>query len=142
MTTTIRQIVRNKPDVYAVAPEETVYNALTLMAEKNVGAVLVLEGQEIKGIFSERDYARRGILQGHTSRETAVREVMTPNVICIEPSATVDMCMALMTDRRIRHLPVVEGSQLLGVVSIGDVVRAVVDEQQFTIQSLVSYVTS
>jgi CBS domain-containing protein len=142
MTTTIRQIVRNKPDVYAVAPEETVYNALTLMAEKNVGAVLVLEGQEIKGIFSERDYARRGILQGHMSRETAVREVMTPNVICIEPSATVDMCMALMTDRRIRHLPVVEGSQLLGVVSIGDVVRAVVDEQQFTIQSLVSYVTS
>jgi CBS domain-containing protein len=142
MTTTIRQIVRNKPDVYAVAPEETVYNALTLMAEKNVGAVLVLEGQEIKGIFSERDYARRGILQGHTSRETAVREVMTPNVICIEPSATVDMCMALMTDRRIRHLPVVEGGQLLGVVSIGDVVRAVVDEQQFTIQSLVSYVTS
>ena len=142
MTTTIRQIVRNKPDVYAVAPEETVYNALTLMAEKNIGAVLVLEGQEIKGIFSERDYARRGILQGHTSRETAVREVMTPNVICIEPSASVDMCMALMTDRRIRHLPVVEGSQLLGVVSIGDVVRAVVDEQQFTIQSLVSYVTS
>jgi CBS domain-containing protein len=142
MTTTIRQIVRNKPDVYAVAPEETVYNALTLMAEKNVGAVLVLEGQEIKGIFSERDYARRGILQGHMSRETAVREVMTPNVICIEPSATVDMCMALMTDRRIRHLPVVEGGQLLGVVSIGDVVRAVVDEQQFTIQSLVSYVTS
>ena len=142
MTTTIRQIVRDKRDVYAVAPEETVYNALTLMAEKNVGAVLVLEGQEIKGIFSERDYARRGILQGHTSRETAVREVMTPNVICIEPSATVDMCMALMTDRRIRHLPVVEGSQLLGVVSIGDVVRAVVDEQQFTIQSLVSYVTS
>ena len=142
MTTTIRQIVRDKQDVYAVAPEETVYNALTLMAEKNIGAVLVLEGQEIKGIFSERDYARRGILQGHTSRETAVREVMTPNVICIEPSATVDMCMALMTDRRIRHLPVVEGSQLLGVVSIGDVVRAVVDEQQFTIQSLVSYVTS
>jgi CBS domain-containing protein len=142
MTTTLRQILRKKPDVYAVAPHETVYNALTVMAEKNIGAVLVIEGSEIRGIFSERDYARRGILQGHMSRETAVREVMTHNVICVDPSATVDTCMALMTDKRIRHLPVVENGELLGVVSIGDIVRAVVDEQQFTIQSLVSYVTS
>jgi CBS domain-containing protein len=142
MMTTVRQILRNKPDVYAVAPDETVYNALTLMAEKNIGAVLVLEGPQIKGIFSERDYARRGILQGHMSRETAVRQVMTANVIYVEPSATVDTCMALMTEKRIRHLPVVENGQLLGVVSIGDIVRAVVEEQQFTIQSLVSYVTS
>lgn len=142
MTTTVRQILRNKPEVYAVAPDETVYNALSLMAEKNIGAVLVLEGSEIQGIFSERDYARRGILQGHASRETAVRELMTPNVICIEPSATADMCMALMTERRIRHLPVFEDGRLLGVVSIGDVVRSVVEDQQFTIRSLVNYVTS
>ena len=142
MTTTIRQILRDKPDVYGVAPEETVYNALTLMAEKNIGAVLVLEGQDITGIFSERDYARRGILQGHLSRETAVREIMTPHVICVEPSATVDECMALMTDKRIRHLPVVERGTLLGVVSIGDIVRALVEEQRFVIKSLVSYVSS
>ncbi len=142
MTTTVRQILRNKPEVYAVAPDETVYNALTLMAEKNIGAVLVLEGSEIKGIFSERDYARRGILQGHASRETAVRQIMTPNVICVEPSATADMCMALMTEKRIRHLPVVEDGRLLGVVSIGDIVRSVVEDQQFTIRSLVNYVTS
>jgi len=142
MTTTIRQILRDKPDVYGVAPEETVYNALTLMAEKNIGAVLVLEGQDITGIFSERDYARRGILQGHLSRETAVREIMTAQVICIEPSATVDECMALMTDKRIRHLPVVERGTLLGVVSIGDIVRALVEEQRFMIKSLVSYVMS
>jgi CBS domain-containing protein len=142
MTTTIRQILRDKRDVYGVAPHETVYNALTLMAEKNIGAVLVLDGADIKGIFSERDYARRGILQGHLSRETAVREIMTPDVICVDPSATVDDCMGLMTDKRIRHLPVVEGGQLIGLVSIGDIVRALVEEQRFTIQSLVSYVSS
>jgi len=142
VTTTVRQILRSKPDVYAVAPEETVYNALRLMAEKNIGAVLVLDGQEIKGIFSERDYARRGILQGHASHETAVRQVMTPEVICIDLSASVETCMALMTEKRIRHLPVVDGGTVVGVVSIGDIVRSVVDDQQFTIRSLVSYVTS
>ena len=141
-TTTVRQILLGKPNLYAVSPGETVYNALRLMAEKNIGAVLVLDGGRIEGIFSERDYARRGILQGHMSRETAVREVMTSQVICVAPAATVDECMALMTDKRIRHLPVLDSGQLVGLVSIGDIVRAVVDEQRFTIQSLVSYVTS
>ena len=141
-TTTVRQILQRKPDVYAVSPDETVYNALTVMAEKNIGAVLVVAGGQIEGIFSERDYARRGILQGHMSRETTVREIMTPRVICVDPSATVDECMALMTDKRIRHLPVLENRQLLGIVSIGDIVRAVVEEQRFTIESLVSYVSS
>ena len=143
MTTSVRQILRHKPQVYAVSPDDTVYDALTLMAEKNIGAVLVIDANgEVKGIFSERDYARRGILQGHTSRETAVRDIMTPEVIFVEPSATVDACMALMTEKRIRHLPVVDAGELIGVVSIGDIVRAVVEEQEFTIQSLVSYVTS
>jgi CBS domain-containing protein len=142
VTTTVRQMLRGKQDVYAVAADETVYNALTLMAEKNIGAVLVLEGAELRGIFSERDYARRGILQGHASHETAVRQVMTSEVICVDPSATVETCMALMTDRRVRHLPVVDGGAVVGIVSIGDVVRAVVEDQQFTIRSLVSYVTS
>lgn len=143
MTTSVRQILRHKPQVYAVSPDDTVYDALTLMAEKNIGAVLVIDANgEVKGIFSERDYARRGVLQGHTSRETAVRDIMTPEVIVVEPSATVDACMALMTEKRIRHLPVVDAGELIGVVSIGDIVRAVVEEQEFTIQSLVSYVTS
>jgi CBS domain-containing protein len=140
--TTVRQILRGKPEIYAVAPDEVVYNALTLMAEKNIGAVLVLEGPEIKGIFSERDYARRSILPELASHETTVRQMMTADVICIEPSATADMCMAVMTEKRVRHLPVVEDGRLLGVVSIGDVVRSVVDDQQFTIRSLVNYVTS
>lgn len=141
-TTTVRQILQRKPDVFAVPPGETVYDALTLMAGKNIGAVLVVDGEQLAGIFSERDYARRGILQGHLSRETAVREIMTPTVICVDPSATVDECMALMTDKRIRHLPVLEHGRLVGIVSIGDIVRAVVEEQRFTIESLVSYVTS
>jgi CBS domain-containing protein len=142
MMTTVREIVKHKPDVYAVSPGDTVYDALKLMAEKNIGAVLVMAGDELKGIFSERDYARRGILHGHTSRETAVRNVMTPDIVSINPAATVESCMALMTEKRIRHLPVVEDERVVGVVSIGDVVRAVVDEQRFTIRSLENYVTS
>jgi CBS domain-containing protein len=142
MTTTVREILRHKPDVYAVRPDDTVYHALQLMAERNIGAVLVMTGNEIEGIFSERDYARRGVLHGHTSRDTAVRSLMTADVVSIDPTATVDACMSLMTDKRIRHLPVVEGGRVVGVVSIGDVVRAVVEEQQFTIRSLEHYVTS
>jgi CBS domain-containing protein len=140
--TTVREIVKKKPDIYAVSPATTVYQALQLMADKNIGAVLVMADEEIKGIFSERDYARRGILQGHMSRETAVRSIMTPEVVTISPSTDVDACMALMTDKRIRHLPVVEEDRVVGVVSIGDVVRAVVEEQRFTIRSLEQYVMS
>jgi len=142
MMTTVRQILRRKPDVYAVRPDDTVYHALQLMAEKNIGAVLVMSGDEINGVFSERDYARRVVLHGHTSRDTAVGSLMTADVVSIDPTATVDACMALMTDKRIRHLPVVEGGRVVGVVSIGDVVRAVVEEQQFMIRSLEHYVTS
>jgi CBS domain-containing protein len=142
MTTTVRDILKHKPDVYVVRPDDTVYRALQLMAEKNIGAVLVMNGEELAGIFSERDYARRGILHGHPSRETAVRTIMTSDVVSIAPSMTVDDCMALMTERRIRHLPVVDANRIVGVVSIGDVVRAVVEEQRFTIRSLETYVTS
>ena len=142
MMTTVREILARKPDVYAVRPDDTVYQALQLMAEKNIGAVLVMTGDEVNGVFSERDYARRVVLHGHTSRDTAVRSLMTADVVSIDPTATVDACMSLMTDKRIRHLPVVEGGRVVGVVSIGDVVRAVVEEQQFTIRSLEHYVTS
>jgi len=142
MTTTVRDILRDKADVYIVRPDDTVYSALQTMAEKNIGAVLVMEGDDLAGIFSERDYARRGILHGHSSRDTAVRTIMTTEVVSISPSMTVDDCMALMTDRRIRHLPVVDSDRVVGIVSIGDVVRAVVEEQRFTIRSLENYVTS
>jgi CBS domain-containing protein len=142
MTTTVRQMLAGKTGLYAVKPDDTIYEALHLMAEKNIGAVLVLSDQKIEGIFSERDYARKVILLGKTSKTTAVSEIMTTNVICVEPSWTADQCMALMTEKRIRHLPVVENEQLTGIISIGDVVRAVVDEQQFTIKTLERYIMS
>jgi CBS domain-containing protein len=142
MTTTVRQMLRGKTEVYSVKPDDTVYDALGLMAEKNVGALPVLAGEEIEGIFSERDYARKVILVGKTSRDTRVREIMTREVIRIGPEWTADQCMALMTDKRVRHLPVVDRDRLVGIISIGDVVRAVVEEQQFTISTLERYITS
>jgi CBS domain-containing protein len=142
MTTTVRQMLAGKPGVYSVTPDDTMYDALSLMADKNIGAVIVLSEGEIRGILSERDYARKVALLGRTSKSTPVEEVMTTNVICVEPEWTVDRCMALMTDKRVRHLPVVEDGRLIGIISIGDVVRAVVDEQQFTIQSLERYIMS
>jgi len=142
MSTTVRDMLRGKSDVHSVSPGDTVYDALRLMADKNIGAVLVRSDQRIDGIFSERDYARKVILLGKTSRETLVSEVMTMEVVSVEPDFTAEQCMALMTTNRIRHLPVLEQGRLIGVISIGDVVRAVVDEQQWTIDSLQRYITS
>ena len=142
MTTTVRQMLVSKPDVHAVAPDATVFEALRLMADRNIGAVLVLSGDEIAGIFSERDYARKVVLFGKSSKDTPVREVMTTDVIHIDPGWAADQCMALMTDKRVRHLPVVEQDRVVGIISIGDVVRAVVDEHQFTIRELVQYIRS
>lgn len=142
MTTLVRHMLAGKPEVHAVRPDDTVFEALRLMAEKNIGAVLVLAGGAVEGILSERDYARKMVLHGKSSRETTVREVMTTHVICAEPDWSCDRCMALMTDKRIRHLPVISGDQLVGVISIGDVVRAVVQEQQSTITTLESFILS
>ena len=142
MTTTVRQMLTGKRAIYSVTPDDTMYEALSLMAAKNIGAVVVLSGGEIRGILSERDYARKVALLGRTSKSTPVGEVMTTNVICVDPDWTADRCMALMTDKRIRHLPVIEDGRLIGIVSIGDIVRAVVDEQQFTIRSLERYIMS
>ena len=142
MSTTVHDLLRGKSDVYSVGPEDTVYDALRLMADRNIGAVIVQSDQGVEGIFSERDYARKVILLGKTSREALVSEIMTPHVICVEPDWTVDQCMALMTEKRIRHLPVMDQGRLAGVISIGDVVRAVVEEQQFTINSLQRYIMS
>ena len=128
--------------VWSISPEATVLAGLTLMAEKNIGAVLVTSGDAIEGILSERDYARKVVLLGKTSKTTPVREIMTTDVLSVDPGWTADQCMALMTDKRVRHLPVVENGRLVGIVSIGDVVRAVVDGQRFTIASLESYIMS
>jgi CBS domain-containing protein len=138
--TSVRQMLRNKTDVFAVSPEDTVYDALMLMADRNIGAVLVMEGGELRGILSERDYARKGILLGRASKDTRVAEIMTPRIICVAPGVTADECMVLMTDQRIRHLPVMEGGRVVGVISIGDVVRAILEEQRSTIDALQSYI--
>jgi CBS domain-containing protein len=142
MSATVRDMLRGKSDVYSVGPRETVYDALRLMADRNIGAVLVRSEEKIDGIFSERDYARKVILLGKSSKETLVSEIMTTRVVSVESDWTAEQCMALMTEKRIRHLPVMEDGRLIGVISIGDVVRAVVDEQQFTIDSLRRYITS
>ncbi len=138
--TTIRQILAGKPDVYSIDPDATVLDALKRLEEKNVGALLVMKGDRLVGIFSERDYARRMILHGRSSKETAVREVMTPEVFTIAPEATSGECMVHMTDRHIRHLPVLENGRVVGVISIGDVVRAVIDDLRFTVRQLEGYI--
>jgi CBS domain-containing protein len=139
--TTAAQILEGKGHaVWSVAPDSFVYEALKMMAEKNVGALVVLEGDELKGIFSERDYARKVILAGKSSREITVKEIMSPAVITVRPQQSVEECMALMTDKRIRHLPVVEGGRLVGVISIGDAVKAIISEREFTIEQLQSYI--
>jgi len=142
MMTTIRQILAKKPAVYSIGPEAMVYEALRVMADKNVGALVVLQRGELVGIFSERDYARKVALLGKSSRETRVDEIMTTKVVTIDPDRTAGECMALMTEKRFRHVPVIEGGKLVGVISIGDVVRAVVEEQRFTIKELERYITS
>jgi CBS domain-containing protein len=140
---TVRQLLDEKGrQVFSLEPADTVFDAIAMMAERGVGALLVLEGPKLVGIVSERDYARKVILQGKRSQDTAVREIMTTKVICVPPERTVEECMALMTERRIRHLPVIEGGEVVGVISIGDVVRAVISEKEFTIRQLEKYITS
>src|SRR5881409_993634 len=139
---TVTQLLRGKgPGVLSVSPATPVFEALQVMAEKNVGALLVVEGEKLVGIFSERDYARKVILKGKASKETPVREIMSSHVLYIRPEQTIEDCMALMTDKRVRHLPVMEAEKLIGVISIGDVVKALIDEQQFIIEQLQNYIT-
>ncbi|MFN8008620.1 MAG: CBS domain-containing protein [Terriglobia bacterium] len=138
---TVNQLLRNKGSaVWSVTPDTSVLEALQVMAEKNVGALVVLENNQLIGIFSERDYARKVILHGKSSRETAVREIMTEKVDVVGPSHSVRECMARMTDKHIRHLPVVELGRVVGLVSIGDVVKAIISDQEFMIEQLESYI--
>ena len=137
----IREVLRSKPpEVWQISPDSTVYEALALLAEKDIGALPVVEGGRVVGIFSERDYARNVILKGKSSRETPVSEIMSTRVLYVRPDQTIDDCMALMTEKRVRHLPVLEGEELVGIITIGDVVRRIISEQDYTIELLENYI--
>ncbi len=137
----VSQILETKGrSVSSVPPQASVYEALKLMADKGVGALIVIDGEKVVGMFSERDYARKIVLKGRWSKETPVAEVMTESVYYVPPWRTIDECMALMTDKHVRHLPVLEEGKLIGIVSIGDVVRAIISEQKFAIEQLEAFV--
>jgi CBS domain-containing protein len=138
---TVRSLLQAKGHaVWTIAPDSSVYQALRAMADKNVGALLVVEGSELVGVVSERDYARKVVLKGRSSVDTPIRDIMTTEVVSVRPDQTVEECMALMTDKRTRHLPVVDDGRLIGVISIGDVVKSIITEQGFMIEQLTSYI--
>ena len=141
---TLKQLLSDKQRPLAVvAPADTVFHALSVMAQNDVGALLVLDGERLVGIFSERDYARKIILQGKSSKETQVREIMSDRVVYVTPSATLDECMALMTQKHFRHLPILNDDQsVAGIISIGDLVKETISSQQFLIDQLAQYIAS
>lgn len=143
MQHSVREILRQKGDtIWSVGPGTTVFEVLQLMAEKEIGSVMVMDGERPLGIFTERHYSREVILKGKSSRDTPVAEIMTARIIYVRPDQTVGDCMALMTDKRVRHLPVMENDKLIGILSIGDVVKAIISEKQFLIEQLENYITS
>jgi CBS domain-containing protein len=139
----VAQILRSKPEqtVHTIGPDDTVFEALKRMAEKSIGALVVVERGTVVGIVTERDYARKVILMSRTSRETPVRDIMTSAVMYVRPEQTSDECMALMTENRLRHLPVIDGGRMVGLVSIGDLVKDIISDQQFTIEQLQHYIS-
>jgi CBS domain-containing protein len=141
--TIVQQLLNEKPTgTWTIGPQATVYQALELMAKKEVGALAVVDDKgKLVGMFSERDYARKIVLLGRTSKTTTVAELMATKVLYVKPDTTVEECMALMTDKRCRHLPVLAGDKLIGLVSIGDIVKAIITEQDITIRSLKNYIT-
>lgn len=140
---TVSQILHAKgvADVHSIGPDETVLEAIRLMAEKGIGALVVMEGGAIAGMVTERDYARKVILMGRNSDQTAVREIMTPNVLCVRPHQSNEDCMALMAGSRVRHLPVLDEGRIVGLISMGDLVKDIISEQQFTIEQLEHYIS-
>jgi CBS domain-containing protein len=140
--TSLKQVLQGKGhDVWSIGPEDSVYDAMQMMADKDVGALVVMEGDSLVGVFSERDYARKVILRGRSSKDTKVKEIMTSRVAYARPEQSVEECMALMTDKHIRHLPVMDGDKMLGVVSIGDLVKVIIEEQQHVIEQLEQYIS-
>jgi len=140
--TSVAQILKSKSDkaVYTIAASATVFEAVKLMADKNIGALVVVEGGKIAGLITERDYARKVVLMARSSKETPVRDIMTSQVLCVRPDQGSDECMALMTEKRLRHLPVLDEGKLIGLVSIGDLVKDVISEQRFIIEQLEHYI--
>lgn len=137
----VQQLLDRKPKaIYSVKPDDPVITAIRKMAEHHIGALLVMNGERLVGIVSERDYARKVVLLGRSSTETAVEAIMTPRVITVTPRTDTNECMQIMTEKRIRHLPVVSGERVVGVLSIGDLVRAVIEEQERTIADLETYI--
>ena len=140
--TTIAQLLNAKGDqIWSVEPKATIFEALEIMSEKEIGALLVMEDGKLTGIFSERDYARKVILKGKSSKETPVGELMTKKVFYMDPQKTINDCMAMMTAKRIRHVPVIEDNQVMGIITIGDVVNQIISEQEVTINHLENYIT-
>jgi CBS domain-containing protein len=139
---TVAQILKTKGrEVWAISPETIVFDALKTMADKNVGALIVLDGGTVAGILSERDYARKVILLGKSSRELKAREIMSANVYFVTPEQNIEDCMELFTNKRVRHLPVLQNDELVGIISIGDVVKAIIADQESTIKHLENYIT-
>ncbi len=140
---TVAEILKSKadPSVHTIAPTASVFDAVRLMAEKDIGALLVMDGEAIAGIVTERDYARKIAILSRSSRETRVADIMTCEVMYVNPLQTSDECMALMTENRLRHLPVIDGGRLTGLISIGDLVKGIISEQQFIIEQLEHYIT-
>ena len=140
--TSVKQLLQGKGhDVWSIDPEASVYDAIAKMAQEEVGALVVLEGESLVGVVSERDYARKVVLQGRSSRDTKIKDIMTTRVAFARPDQTVQDCMAMMTDKRIRHLPIMDGDKLLGVISIGDLVKSIIEEQQHVIEQLEQYIS-
>jgi len=138
---TVKEILQTKQTgLITIAPDATVFAALKLMAEKNIGALPVMDGGKLLGILSERDYARKVILEGKSSKETLVKEIMTEKVLFVKPETTNEECIALMSEKYLRHLPVIESDRVIGIISIGDVVKAIISEQHFTINNLQQYI--
>ena len=127
-------------EIWSIEPDASVYDAMKLMADKEIGSLMVMEGTKLVGIISERDYARKVILQGRSSRTTQVREIMTSRVVYAQPDQNIEECMALVTEKRVRHLPVIDEGQLVGVISIGDLVKSIISEQKFIIEQLERYI--
>jgi CBS domain-containing protein len=141
--TILAHILNSKPDhtVYTITPTTSVFDAVKLMAEKSIGALVVTEGERVAGMVTERDYARKIVLMARSSKETLVRDIMTTSVMYVHPDQTSEECMALMTQHRLRHLPVLDKGKLIGLISIGDLVKDIISEQKFTIQQLEHYIS-
>ncbi len=138
----MKQLLKGKGhDVWSIGPEDSAFDAIEMMADKEVGALVVTDGDSLVGVFSERDYARKVALPGRSSKDTKIKEIMTTRVAYARPEQTVEECMALMTDKRIRHLPIMDGDKLLGVISIGDLVKSIIEEQQHVIEQLEQYIS-